>query len=50
MKFASMGLERARATEAAALSAGRWMGFGKRDEPDNDAIEAYGDCIESHPF
>lgn len=40
MKFASMGLELARATEAAALSAGRWMGFGKRDEPDNDAIEA----------
>ena len=40
MKFESMGLELARATEAAALSAGRWMGFGKRDEPDSDAIEA----------
>ncbi|MDA2935235.1 class II fructose-bisphosphatase, partial [Acidobacteria bacterium AH-259-D05] len=40
MKFQTMGLELVRATEAAALSAGRWMGFGKRDEPDNDAIEA----------
>ncbi|MEE8350443.1 MAG: class II fructose-bisphosphatase [Acidobacteriota bacterium] len=40
MKLESMGLELARATEAAALSAGRWMGFGKKDEPDGDAIEA----------
>jgi fructose-1,6-bisphosphatase II len=36
----NLGLDLVRATEAAALAAGRWMGLGKPDEADNDAIEA----------
>ena len=34
------GLDLVRATEAAARSAGRWMGLGGRDEADKVAIEA----------
>jgi fructose-1,6-bisphosphatase II len=34
------GLDLVRATEAAARSAGRWMGLGGRDEADQAAIEA----------
>lgn len=34
------GLDLVRATEAAARSAGRWMGLGKRDEADVQATEA----------
>ncbi len=36
----NLGLELVRATEAAALSAGRWMGLGKRDDADHAATEA----------
>ena len=36
----NLGLDLVRATEAAALAAGRWMGLGKPDEADNDATEA----------
>jgi fructose-1,6-bisphosphatase II len=36
----NLGLDLVRATEAAALSAGRWMGLGKRDEADNAAAAA----------
>ncbi|HWQ15955.1 MAG TPA: class II fructose-bisphosphatase [Roseiflexaceae bacterium] len=33
----NLGLDLVRATEAAALAAGRWMGLGKRDEADDAA-------------
>ena len=36
----NVGLDLVHATEAAALSAGRWMGLGKKDEADHDATEA----------
>ena len=36
----NVGFDLVRATEAAALSAGRWMGLGKRDEADLAATEA----------
>ena len=36
----SSSLDLVRATEAAALSAGRWMGLGDRDEADRAAIDA----------
>ncbi len=36
----NLGLDLVRVTEAAALSAGRWMGLGKRDEADHAAAEA----------
>ena len=36
----NLGLDLARVTEAAALGAGRWMGFGKRDEADQAATHA----------
>lgn len=36
----NLGLDLVRATEAAALRAGRWMGLGKSDEADEDAMEA----------
>lgn len=36
----NLGLDLVRVTEAAALSAGRWMGLGKRDEADQVAAEA----------
>ncbi|MFN8484451.1 MAG: class II fructose-bisphosphatase [Anaerolineae bacterium] len=34
------GLDLVRATEAAAIAAGRWMGFGQRDTADRAAAEA----------
>src|SRR5204862_4071000 len=40
LAFRNLGLDLVRATEAAALSAGRWMGLGKRDEADNAATES----------
>jgi len=40
MKLQDLGLGLVRATEAAALAAGRWMGFGDKEEPDVAAIEA----------
>jgi fructose-1,6-bisphosphatase II len=33
----NLGLDLVRATEAAALAAGRWMGLGKKDEADGEA-------------
>lgn len=36
----NLGLDLVRATEMAALSAGRWMGLGSRDNPDKEATEA----------
>ena len=36
----NLGLDLVRATEAAALSAARWMGLGQREEADQDAIRA----------
>lgn len=36
----NLGLDLVRATEAAAIAAGRWMGVGKRDEADEAATEA----------
>lgn len=36
----NLGMDLVRATEAAALAAGRWMGLGNRDEADVSAIEA----------
>jgi fructose-1,6-bisphosphatase II len=36
----NLGLDLVRGTEAAALSAGRWMGLGMRDDADNAATEA----------
>ncbi|MGH2544853.1 MAG: fructose-bisphosphatase class II, partial [Ardenticatenaceae bacterium] len=36
----NLGLDLVRATEVAALNAGRWMGLGSRDEPDRAATEA----------
>lgn len=36
----NLGLDLVRSTEAAALSATRWMGLGKADEADNDAADA----------
>jgi fructose-1,6-bisphosphatase II len=39
------GLDLVRATEAAALSAGRWMGFGQRDEADHHAILAMHEAL-----
>lgn len=36
----NLGLDLVRATEAAALKAGRWMGLGKPDEADCDAADA----------
>jgi fructose-1,6-bisphosphatase II len=36
----NLGLDLVRATEAAALAAGRWMGLGRRDEADAEAAKA----------
>ena len=36
----NLGLDLVRATEAAAVAAGRWMGLGRRDEADDDAAAA----------
>jgi fructose-1,6-bisphosphatase II len=36
----NLGLDLVRATEAAALSAGRWMGLGNRDDADSAAAQA----------
>lgn len=40
MERRNLGLELVRATEAAALAAGRWMGLGLRDKPDEAASKA----------
>ena len=44
------GFDLARATEAAARRAGRWMGVGKRDEADVDATEAMYQALKALDF
>jgi fructose-1,6-bisphosphatase II len=44
------GFDLARATEAAARRAGRWMGVGKRDEADLDATEAMYQALKALDF
>ncbi len=41
------GLDLGRATEAAAIAAGRWMGFGQRDAADTAAAEAMYDALNA---
>ncbi len=43
----NVGLDLVRATEAAALSAGRWMGLGRRDEADQAACEAMSHALNA---
>lgn len=43
----NLGLDLVRATEAAALSAGRWMGLGKRDEADHFAAQAMAKALNT---
>jgi fructose-1,6-bisphosphatase II len=42
----NIGMDLVRATEAAALAAGRWMGLGKRDEADADAVQAMHEALQ----
>jgi fructose-1,6-bisphosphatase II len=46
----NLGLELMRATEAAALAAGRWMGLGKREEADDAASEAMFAILDTIEF
>jgi fructose-1,6-bisphosphatase II len=41
----NLGLDLVRATEAAAIKAGRWMGLGKHVEADQDATQAMCDIL-----
>ncbi|MFN8496388.1 MAG: class II fructose-bisphosphatase [Anaerolineae bacterium] len=41
------GLDLVRATEAAAIAAGRWMGFGQRDAADKAAAEAMYEALNT---
>jgi fructose-1,6-bisphosphatase II len=43
----NLGLNLVRATEVAALSAGRWMGLGKQAEANHDAMEAMCSVLNS---
>lgn len=43
----NLGLDLVRATEAAALSAGRWMGLGNRPEADNAATSAMAQALNT---
>lgn len=43
----NLGLDLVRATEAAALQAGRWMGLGKADEADMDTAEAMVEALNT---
>ncbi len=43
----NLGLDLVRATEAAALSAGRWMGFGRADDADHDAITVMANVLNT---
>ncbi|MFP4438192.1 MAG: class II fructose-bisphosphatase [Chloroflexaceae bacterium] len=43
----NLGLDLVRATEAAALQAGRWMGLGKRNDADQDATRAMFSVLET---
>ena len=40
MKLRNLGMDLVGSTEGAAVSAGRWMGFGHREESDQLAIES----------
>jgi fructose-1,6-bisphosphatase II len=42
----NLGLDLVRATEAAAVSAGRWMGLGRRDEADEAAVAAMAHALD----
>jgi fructose-1,6-bisphosphatase II len=44
--YHNMGLDLVRATEAAALVAGRWMGFGQPDEGDHHAAVAMQEALQ----
>ena len=43
----NLGLDLVRVTEAAALAAGRWMGFGNSDEADRAATEAMAGALDT---
>jgi len=43
----NLGLDLVRVTEAAALAAGRWMGFGNPDEADRAATEAMAGALNT---
>ncbi len=43
----NLGLDLVRATEAAALAAGRWLGLGRPDEADRAASRAMADALHS---
>lgn len=43
----NLGLDLVRATEAAALAAGRWMGLGKREAADQAAAEAMFEALNT---
>jgi fructose-1,6-bisphosphatase II len=43
----NLGLDLVRVTEAAALSAGRWMGLGRRREADQAAIDAMAEALNT---
>lgn len=45
--YHNLGLDLVRATEAAALSAGRWMGRGEPEEADRDATQAMEKALNS---
>ncbi len=44
------GLSLVRATEAAALAAGRWMGLDERNNADHEAQDAMADCLDRLPM
>ncbi len=44
--YHNLGLDLVRATEAAALAAGRWMGFGQPDEGDHQAALAMQEALQ----
>lgn len=46
----NLGLDLARATEAAALAAGRWMGVGKAEESDAAAARAMEEALDKIDF
>jgi fructose-1,6-bisphosphatase II len=43
----NLGLDLVRVTEAAALSAGRWMGLGRRDSADQAAMQAMYEALNT---
>jgi fructose-1,6-bisphosphatase II len=46
----SLTMELVRVTEAAAIAAGRWMGYGKKDEADAAATEAMRKVFDTIPM